>query len=119
PPGRRTARSGLCPGRRCSAPRGLPDGFSATKKRAPRCRWKLPMSDTSASVDRPAEPAVAVVVPVRNEKDNVEPLIQEIAAALTGRWSFEVIYVNDGSVDDTEEELMCLATERPWPRQLR
>ena len=77
------------------------------------------MSDTSASVDRPAEPAVAVVVPVRNEKDNVEPLIQEIAAALTGRWSFEVIYVNDGSVDDTEEELRRLAAERPWLRQIR
>ena len=52
------------------------------------------------SVDATNVPAVSVIVPVRNEAENVAPLVAEIAAALAGR-SFEVIYVNDGSTDDT------------------
>ena len=45
------------------------------------------------------DPAVSVVVPVRNEAGNIEPLVKEIAAALGGQWPFEVVYVNDGSTD--------------------
>ncbi len=47
------------------------------------------------------EPTVSVVVPVRNEADNAAPLIAEITAALDGRYAHEIIYVNDGSTDDT------------------
>src|SRR5262249_31351405 len=64
-------------------------------------------------------PAVSVVVPVRNEADNVGPLTQEIAAALEGRWSFELIYVNDGSTDGTQAALTALKAERPWLRQVK
>jgi dolichol-phosphate mannosyltransferase len=63
-------------------------------------------------------PAVSVVVPVRNEAGNVAPLVAEIAAALAGR-AFEILYVNDGSGDATEQELRDLMTLRPWLRQLR
>jgi dolichol-phosphate mannosyltransferase len=63
-------------------------------------------------------PAVSVVVPVRNEAGNVAPLVAEIAAALAGR-VFEILYVNDGSRDGTEQELRGLMTLRPWLRQLR
>ena len=45
-------------------------------------------------------PAVSVVVPVRNEAGNVAPLVAEIAAALAG-CAFEILYVNDGSRDET------------------
>jgi len=72
------------------------------------------MNTTPASA-----PAVSVVVPVRNEADNVGPLTQEIAAALEGRWSFELIYVNDGSSDGTEAALVALKAERPWLRQVK
>jgi dolichol-phosphate mannosyltransferase len=48
---------------------------------------------------------VSVVIPVRNEADNVVPLIEEIHAALAGRADFEVIYVDDGSTDGTRESL--------------
>ena len=41
---------------------------------------------------------------MRNEAENIAPLVAEIAAALAGR-AFEVIYVNDGSTDGTEAEL--------------
>jgi glycosyltransferase involved in cell wall biosynthesis len=76
------------------------------------------MPDTNAPTGTP-QPAVSVIVPVRNEADNVRPLTDEIAAALSGRWSFELIYVNDGSTDATEEALKALGTERPWLRQIK
>jgi dolichol-phosphate mannosyltransferase len=70
------------------------------------------------SVDTTNAPAVSVIVPVRNEAENVAPLVAEIAAAMGGR-SFEVIYVNDGSTDGTEAELARLKEQHPWLRQIR
>jgi dolichol-phosphate mannosyltransferase len=70
-------------------------------------------------VERSSPPAVSVVVPVRNEAGNVAPLVAEIAAALGGGLSFEVIYVNDGSSDRTESELTLLMASRPWLRQIK
>jgi dolichol-phosphate mannosyltransferase len=74
------------------------------------------MTDNSFPADAPA---VAAVVPVRNEAGNVGPLIEEIAAALAPLGRFEVVYVNDGSTDATEAELVALMRERPWLRQVR
>jgi len=48
-----------------------------------------------------AVPALSVVVPVFNERDNVVPLIEEIVAALRGRTMLEIVYVDDCSRDDT------------------
>ena len=67
----------------------------------------------------PISPAVSVVVPVRNEAENVGPLADEIAAALNGRWNFELVYVNDGSTDGTEAALTALKAERAWLRQIK
>ena len=69
--------------------------------------------------DSAQAPAVSVVVPVRNEQGNIGPLVDEIAAALTGRWPFEIIYVNDGSTDGTAEELAQLMASRPYLRQVK
>jgi dolichol-phosphate mannosyltransferase len=77
------------------------------------------MSETTTRAKAAGEPAVAVVVPVRNEAGNVAPLVNEIAAALGERWAFEVIYVNDGSTDATEQELVGLMRERPWLHQVK
>ena len=63
-------------------------------------------------------PEISVVVPVRNEAGNVAPLIAEIAAALQGR-VFEIVYVNDGSSDATEDELRSLMAQAYWLRQIR
>ena len=59
---------------------------------------------------------ISVVVPVKNEQDNVEPLVREISAALSGRAEFEIIYVNDGSTDGTPQVLEQLMTEFPMLR---
>jgi dolichol-phosphate mannosyltransferase len=72
----------------------------------------LPSSEPSAV-------SVSVVVPVRNEADNVAPLVEEIIGALDGRWDYEIIYVNDGSTDATGERLSELIKSRPQLRQLR
>jgi len=71
----------------------------------------LPAPDT--------EVAVSIVVPVRNEAENIAPLIAEIASALDGRWAYEIIYVNDGSTDATAERLAAAMKERANLRQLR
>jgi dolichol-phosphate mannosyltransferase len=65
-----------------------------------------------------AAPAISVVVPVRNEAGNIAPLVAEISAVLQGR-TFEIVYVNDGSQDATEQELRGLMTRHPWLRQIR
>jgi glycosyltransferase involved in cell wall biosynthesis len=65
------------------------------------------------------EPAVSVVVPVRNEAGNVGPLTAEIASALDGQWAFEVVYVDDGSSDDTAAALRRLKAQYPWLRCVR
>jgi len=72
----------------------------------------LPSSD-AAAVD------VSIVVPVRNEAENVAPLIAEIVSALGSRWSYEIIYVNDGSTDATAERLAAIMKQRGNLRQIR
>jgi dolichol-phosphate mannosyltransferase len=62
--------------------------------------------------------AVSIVVPVRNEADNVSPLIAEIAGALDGRWHYEIIYVNDGSTDATAERIAAVMKQRGNLRQI-
>lgn len=62
--------------------------------------------------------AVSIVVPVRNEADNIAPLIAEISAALDGRWAYEIVYVNDGSTDDTPQRLLTEMAARPNLRRI-
>ena len=64
-------------------------------------------------------PDLSVVVPVHNERDNVTPLLTEIAAALRGRVDFEIVYVDDLSRDDTLAVLRAAKEEFPELRVLR
>ena len=66
----------------------------------------------------PAAVAVSIVVPVRNEENNISPLISEIASALDGRWDHEIVYVNDGSTDGTAERLASEMRVRKNLRQI-
>jgi dolichol-phosphate mannosyltransferase len=62
---------------------------------------------------------LSIVVPVHNETDNVRPLIEEIDAALAGSCDYEIVYVDDGSTDDTLAKLQALQGEFPRLRVLR
>ena len=59
----------------------------------------------------------SVVVPVCNEAENVEPLAREIDAALNNR-SYEMIFVDDGSTDETASILKKLKNSLPALRVL-
>jgi dolichol-phosphate mannosyltransferase len=63
-------------------------------------------------------PELSVVVPVCNEAENVIPLAKEIAAALAGR-PFEVLFVDDGSTDQTAAAVVTARAEIPQVRLLR
>jgi glycosyltransferase involved in cell wall biosynthesis len=54
---------------------------------------------------------ISVVIAVYNEEENVRPMVQQVDAALAG-YSYEIIYVDDGSTDDTLAVLRSLKNER-------
>ncbi len=70
------------------------------------------MSNTSAlSSEAATAVQLSVVIPVCNEAENVASLAREIHAALNGRVSFEVIFVDDGSTDETSAEVLKVRAE--------
>ncbi|WP_068081751.1 glycosyltransferase family 2 protein [Polycladidibacter stylochi] len=62
--------------------------------------------------------AVSVVVPAKDERENLPGLIDEIKDALDGR-SFEVVVVDDGSSDGTGDVLLEYASSNPFLRVYR
>ena len=63
-------------------------------------------------------PEISIVIPVCNEAENVGPLAQEIASALSGR-AFEVLFVDDGSTDATASAVQAARNSVPQVRLLR
>ena len=62
---------------------------------------------------------LSVVIPVKDEAPNVAPLVLEIYAALDGLADYEIVYVDDGSVDATAAEIRRLQADAPQLRLLR
>lgn len=56
-------------------------------------------------------PDLSVVIPVFNEGANIRPLTSEVFDALAGRIRYELIFVDDGSVDDTLDEIERVIAE--------
>lgn len=48
---------------------------------------------------------ISIVVPVYNEADNVDSLVAEIVMAMSQAEAYEIIYIDDGSNDDTASVL--------------
>lgn len=66
----------------------------------------------------PTRPWVSVVVPIKDERDNLPPLTEQLLKVLAGqeasrRASFEIVYVDDGSTDGSAALLDTLATQHP------
>ncbi|MGH8162805.1 MAG: glycosyltransferase family 2 protein [Rhodanobacteraceae bacterium] len=64
-------------------------------------------------------PDLSVVVPVFNERDNVPPLLAEIATALRGHVDYEIVYVDDASSDDSLAVLKAERANHPELRVIR
>jgi dolichol-phosphate mannosyltransferase len=69
-------------------------------------------AERNSSSGSATAPSLSVVVPVHDEAENLESLIDEIEAALEGQ-DFEMVYVDDGSGDSTGERLTALAGSHP------
>ncbi|HSL21583.1 MAG TPA: glycosyltransferase family 2 protein [Vicinamibacterales bacterium] len=66
------------------------------------------------------QPDLSVVIPVRNEAENVRELCRELVATLdAGDRTFEIIIVDDGSTDDTFQLLREIQAGEPRFRVIR
>jgi glycosyltransferase involved in cell wall biosynthesis len=62
---------------------------------------------------------LSVVVPVYDELDNLEPLLERVHAALEPTpWTWELVAVDDASRDGSGDWLDAAASDRPWMRVL-
>src|SRR3989442_1612828 len=52
---------------------------------------------------------LSIVVPGKDQRDNVEPLYRKVMDVLKDAFAWEVVYVDDGSTDGTFDELTRLA----------
>ncbi len=68
--------------------------------------------DPDSSVGCPLRPQISVVIPVFNERDNIAPLTAELCQALAGMPA-EILFVDDGSTDDSVEVLRRMIVLRP------
>ncbi len=62
---------------------------------------------------------ISIVVPVYNEADNINSLIIEIVAAMSQAKAYEIIYVDDGSNDDTAAVLKQMQQDVRMLRVIR
>lgn len=62
---------------------------------------------------------LSVVIPARNEAENITALINEIDAALQSHAPFEIIVVDDGSTDATAQVVRFRAQTMPHLRLIR
>lgn len=66
----------------------------------------------------PRGPALTVIVPCLNERENIAPLAASLDAALRG-WAWELLVVDDDSPDGTAAEVRRLGAADPRIRCLR
>ena len=57
------------------------------------------------------KPKLSIVIPVYNEEENIPVVSENIKKGLEGKIDYEVIWVNDGSSDDTKNEIKKICLE--------
>ncbi len=63
--------------------------------------------------------AVSIVIPMRNEADNIAPLVAEIATACADLPSYEILVIDDGSTDSTADRTTALVETYPALKLIR
>jgi dolichol-phosphate mannosyltransferase len=61
-------------------------------------------------------PWLSIVIPAKNESGNIELVVEEIVAACAAFAPYEIIYVDDGSTDDTAARVLEMAARHPFVR---
>ena len=76
------------------------------------------MSQTPRQTDVPwlDPPWLSIVVPLKNEAENVDFVTEAIVAACEPFAPYEIVYVDDGSDDDTAARVLALASRYPQVR---
>ena len=62
---------------------------------------------------------LSVVVPLKDERDNVRPLVERVRSSLKDAGPWELVLVDDGSSDGTFTELEAVAREEPRVKVVR
>ena len=71
-----------------------------------------PIRGPSAQVSNGKSQKISVVVPIYNEEENIDPLLDALFCVLRGLpRDFEIVAVNDGSTDRSYEKLSIAAAE--------
>jgi len=73
--------------------------------------------ELQASTSLQRSPCLSIVIPTFNERENVEDMVQRIDAALVGT-SWEVLFVDDDSLDGTAELIRAISFRDPRVRCL-
>jgi len=88
-----------------------PDTAGSLARPAPGGAALLPLGDGA--------PRVSIVVPGLNEGESLPELTERIVQSLDGRMTFEIIFVDDGSTDNTWEIVSGLRAKDPRVRGVR
>lgn len=78
-----------------------PREFTAEHKRKPAAR---PQSFAPQKGTRRSLPTISIVVPVKDEENGIRPFVERVSEVLTpvvGKQGWEILFVDDGSTDET------------------
>ena len=75
--------------------------------------------ELASSPNAAPTPRASVVIAVLNEAENVQAVTDEVLAAMAPIEPFEIVYVDDGSTDDTPALLQAMADADPRVRLVR
>ena len=63
---------------------------------------------------------LSIIIPTKNERDNIQPLVREIASTMQSlNKEYEIIFVDDGSKDGSLDEMIKMKKEFPQIRILK